>query len=174
MDRRRFLKVSAAGAATLAVAGALGAWSTPARPTHAPPDLKALGPRTWAIVMALGPVFIGPDLTDPARLAGRVDDYLATVHPRASTEVQQGMELLENRLTNLWLVGVAKPFSHQDPAQQARTLDAWRTSEVALCATIYTALRKLIDGTFWGDPENYALTGYPGPYHLRPRTASHP
>lgn len=166
LSRRRLLQVGAGGAALLAIGGAGIALQPSAR--RAPPaPLKVLGEREYAILAAVAEGLLPPreglPSVEEVRVAWKVDQLLATMHPAVGAELSQALLLLENGLAGLLLDGRPRPLSTCDVATRTATLDRWRTSAIPLRRTVFAAVSGLVGATYWADPRTYAFVGYPGP-----------
>ena len=96
------------------------------------------------------------------RVPEKVDATLATVHPGDAEEFKQALALLENAAAGL-LDGRATPFSASSAAVQDDTMLSWRTSDIDVKRTAFTALHKACSAAYWSSPEIYPRLGYEGP-----------
>jgi hypothetical protein len=101
--------------------------------------------------------------TDQVDCAGKLDDVLGTMHPRAATEVRQLLRLLENAMTGLLATGHPQTFTGASPGEQDRRIESWRHSRLAVLRSGYEALKRLAHATYYASPAVYAAVGYPGP-----------
>lgn len=165
-SRRTLLTGGLAGAALLA-AGGIGLALRPGADLPDLPDLQALTPQQYGILVAIADRMCpGGDGKPTAReigVADKVDLQLSTMHPADAAELGQGLLLIENALVGLLLDGRPTPFTLLGPAEQDAVLEDFRTSRIPIRRSVYKALRGLIAASYWGDPKLYAAVGYPGP-----------
>jgi hypothetical protein len=160
-SRRRLLQLGLVGGALLAVGGLSLA---PSRVDGAPPGLRLLNPREWAVLDAVAArICPGPPSARELGVAALVDQALVGFHPADVTEIKQALMLLENGLFGLLSAGRPVPFTRASPEQQDATLQAWRESPVLLLRSAYKALRNLCASTWHAQPGAWAAVGYPGP-----------
>ena len=95
--------------------------------------------------------------------AGRLDDILSTLHPRAAAEFRKLLRLFENGMTGLLFIGSPQTFTAASAEEQDRRLRAWRHSRLALLRSGYQAMKRLAHATYYSSPATFAAVGYPGP-----------
>jgi hypothetical protein len=95
--------------------------------------------------------------------AGKLDELLVTLHPRAAGEFRKLLRLFENGMTGLLCIGVPQTFTASSPEEQDRRLKAWRDSRLTLLRTGYQAIKRLAHATYYSSPATFAAVGYPGP-----------
>ena len=134
-------------------------------------------PQSLRTLRALAETFVPPPDGARVQLAERLAEAIGRL-PRAAdrAELERLLGLLESRLVNLALAGVARPFTAMAPAQRERCLTTWATSRLGLRRKAFQALKRLAtvlyytatdaDGT---SPAWPALT-YPGPLGPPPQT----
>jgi hypothetical protein len=167
--RRSFLKRGVLGGALLALGGGgflLSRRSKPiARPLNKP--LKVLDEVELAVLSAIAarviPARTGMPSTEDLDLAFRADLVLSQVDPNATREVKQLLKLFENALTGFLFGARVRPFTRLPEAEQDQVLQEWQTSRLMLRRTGFQALRTLITAAYFGSPEAWSATGYPGP-----------
>ena len=168
MQRRTLLKLGAASAVLLAVAGGgVALWQ---------PGLQAgrLAPGAREAMAALCRAVLDGSLdTDPARQAqqlaqqlDRLDAFAAGLPPHAQRELSQLLGLLALTPGRQWLAGVSTGWAQASIDEMGAGLQAMRTSSLSLRQQAYHALRDMINGTFYAEPANWPLMGYPGPGDL--------
>ena len=163
MDRRRFLVLGAAGAATLAAAG-LWSW------LRQPHDART-GEDAAAILAAIVPALLDGAL--PARGLERdvairetvdgVGRAIAGLPPATRGELAQLFALLALPVGRRVFAGVEAPWQEASPAEVAGFLEAWRTSGWELKRSAYDAFHQLILAAWYGNPRAWGAIGYPGP-----------
>ncbi|PYO37056.1 MAG: oxidoreductase [Gemmatimonadetes bacterium] len=121
-----------------------------------------------AILRALAETFVPG--SDRVGLAARLADTIGRL-PRAAdrAELRTLLGVFENRLANLALAGIAKPFTAMTPAQRERYLLGWATSRLALRRKGFQALKRLAGVVAYtavdaaGTNPLWPPLGYPGP-----------
>jgi hypothetical protein len=141
-----------------------GATPAPSRP------LRYLSPIEYGVFAALSArLVLGDDApagwpsTDRIDCAGRLDELLGTLHPRAARELCRLLRIFENGMTGLLATGHPETFSAAAPLEQDRRLEAWRHSRLAVLRSGYEALKRLAHATYYSAPEVFASVGYAGP-----------
>lgn len=92
-----------------------------------------------------------------------IDALLSKMHPVEVVDFKKVLNTLENAAIGLLLDARPVPFTAGSPETQAQALASWRDSALTLRRTGYKALHKVCTSTYWGMPETFALSGYPGP-----------
>jgi len=110
-------------------------------------------------------------------LAQRLAETIGRL-PRAAdrAELRTLLGVFENRLANLALAGIPKPFTAMAPAERERYLRGWATSRIGLRRKGFQALKRLagvlayttVDGA--GTNPFWPALGYSGPPEPAPRT----
>lgn len=164
--RRDLLKLGLFGAGLLAIGG-VGLGLRPGSQAPVPPELAALEPAAFRVLVAVA------DRVCPATgrlpsaaeigVAERIDAHLATLHPDDVAQLSRALLLLENGLVGLLLGGQAAPFTLRSPEAQDRTLDRWRSSRFVVLRSAFKALRALCATTYYADPRVARAVGYPAP-----------
>lgn len=182
LGRRSFLKTGMAGALFLgtvsATAGLSGCATAPAG------RLSAVGTRMDAryqfqfltrddiqLFEALLPATIGPALPEQPqarRLAiastiERIDAGIYNFGPANQRELRQLFDLLNFGFTRVTIARVWSSWPNVTTAEANAFLERWRTSSIGLFNNGYIALTKISNVAFYGDRENWHLSGYPGP-----------
>lgn len=167
MNRRRFLVVGVAGAATLAAAGA---WTWLRRP-----DAAHARDEAAAIVAAIVPAMLDGALPDAglertAAIRETVDGVahaIAGLPPASRDELAQLFALLALPVGRRVFAGIEAAWREAPVADVAAFLEAWRTSGWALKRSAYDAFHQLILAAWYGSPRAWSAIGYPGPPALR-------
>jgi hypothetical protein len=167
MNRRTFIRRGLFGGFLLGVGGSIGLalWPTDKRLRPRRP-LQALDERQFAILAAVAGRMVQVPGADPTEIAQRVDAQMALAYPEARADFGKLLLLLDNALAGLLLDGRPKPFTRLQPTTQDDVLVSWRESRLVVLRSGYAVLRKLTQGAYWGAPEAWAETGYPGPPQL--------
>jgi hypothetical protein len=163
MNRRGFLKTTLAGGLVLAGAGTgLALWPSEikARPTRA---LRCTDEREFAILAAIAARTVTAPKADPVEIAHRVDGLIGLQVVEARADFKKLLRLFDNALAGLIFDGRPKPFTRLAPDGQDAALIAWRESRQEVRRRSYQALRKLTQSAWYGAPEGWEVTGYPGP-----------
>lgn len=92
-----------------------------------------------------------------------IDTLLARMHPVELADFKKVLNTLENAAIGLLLDARPVPFTSAAPETQSRALASWRDSSLTLRRTGYRALHKVCTSAYWGMPETFPLSGYPGP-----------
>jgi hypothetical protein len=179
-SRRSLLKKGVFGGAVLLLGSAAASLPMIFRPhgrLRAPgqapaPDrpLRYLSPIEYGVFAALSArLVLGDDApagwpsTDRIDCAGRLDELLGTLHPRAARELCRLLRIFENGMTGLLATGHPVTFSAAAPVEQDRRLEAWRHSRLAVLRSGYEALKRLAHATYYSAPEVFGSVGYAGP-----------
>jgi hypothetical protein len=160
LDRRGFLRLIAVAAA----AGALPlACSRAPLGVAAPPGLRFLSARAWAVLNAAAARITGPP---GAALiaAGRVDpalhaDAFLAGAPSLAAPLAQALLALEFAI---WpLVGKLRPFTGLAPEAQDAVLSELAESRIETKRRIFMGVRSVALMGFYASPEARALVRYP-------------
>jgi hypothetical protein len=180
--RRAFFKKTLGGAAIVAIAGAvpLALRRTQLREVAGGRKLAFFSPVEYSIFAALADRILAiapagePTAGLPEKLqssptpaqvdvAGKADLFLAPLPPSDGKQLKQLIGLFDNALVSLLMGGPPTPFTQQTPEQQDQTLHAWATSRLALRRTGFQAIKRLCGAIYFGSPETYGSSSYPGP-----------
>ncbi len=158
--RREFLKTGLAGGLLLNLA----ACSRPAKNDGRAQVLSALIP-----VMLAGALTTQPE--DASRQINRtlsgVEAAINGLSLAAQAEIGELFDLLTFPLTRMLAAGLWSPWKDATPASLNAFLESWRHSRFDLLKSGYAALHDLILGTWYAQPESWAVIGYPGPPMLK-------
>lgn len=168
MHRRTLLKLGAASAAVLLVAGGAAALLQPGLTGGA---LSASGREVFS---AVGRAVL--DKTLPADegarqialngLLSRVDVLVLSLPPHAQAELSQLLALLASAAGRRALAGLGEPWHQASVADIQQALQDMRLSGLALRQQAYAALHDITAGAYFSDPASWALLGYPGPMKI--------
>jgi hypothetical protein len=166
--RRGFLKKGLFGGALLAIGG--GAWVAlrPGRKEPLPKEpLLALSHVEYSVLAAVARRMLprGGQWPTPESLAvfARADLVISRVDETGRVELRQLLNLIESGLSTLFSGVSAAPFTTLSPEDQDAVLDSWATSRLSLKRTGYHALRGVVLGVYFANPEVWPAMGYPGP-----------
>jgi len=168
MQRRTLLKLGAASAAVLLVAGGTAALLQPGLAGGA---LSASGREVFS---AVGRAVL--DKTLPADegarqialngLLGRIDVLVQSLPPHAQAELSQLLALLASAAGRRALAGLNQPWQEASVTDIQQSLQDMRLSRLALRQQAYAALHDITAGAYFSDPASWALLGYPGPMKI--------
>ena len=168
MQRRTLLKLGAASAAVLLVAGGTAALL---QPGLAGGTLSASGRKVFS---AVGRAVLDKTLPaeDGARhialngLLSRVDVLVQSLPPHAQAELSQLLALLASAAGRRALAGLSQPWDQASIADIQQSLQDMRLSGLALRQQAYAALHDITAGAYFSDPVSWPLLGYPGPMKI--------
>ncbi|CAN7538370.1 hypothetical protein [Polaromonas sp. LjRoot131] len=168
MQRRTLLKLGAASAAVLLVAGGTAALL---QPGLAGGSLSASGREVFS---AVGRAILDKTLPadDGARhialngLLGRIDALVQSLPPHAQAELSQLLALLASAAGRRTLAGLSQPWDESSIADIQQSLQDMRLSRLALRQQAYAALHDITAGAYFSDPASWPLLGYPGPMKI--------
>jgi hypothetical protein len=167
--RRGFLTKGLVGGALLLGGGAFFVTRPTRRATVTGP-LTVLSADEASVLLAIAdrlvPVRDGFPRPAALRVAEKLDEMVARMHPGDQKEVKQAIGLFESALTGVLFDFSPRTFTESPPEEQDRRLAAWRDSRVAIRRTVWKTLRSLPLAVYYGSPEVYAAVGYPGPPQL--------
>ncbi len=158
--RREFLKTGLAGSLLLNAA----ACSHPGENNGRAQVLSALIP-----VMLAGALSTRPENASRqiSRTLSGVETVIDGLSLAAQEEIGKLFDLLAFPLTRMLAAGLWSPWEEATPASLNAFLDSWRHSRFDLLKSGYAALHDLILGTWYAQPESWAVIGYPGPPLLK-------
>lgn len=168
MQRRTLLKLGAASAAVLLVAGGTAALLQPGLAGGA---LSASGREVFS---AVGRAVLDKTLPsdDGARhialngLLARIDVLVLSLPPHAQAELSQLLALLASAPGRRTLAGLSQPWPEASVADIQHALQEMRLSRLALRQQAYAALHDITAGAYFSDPASWPLLGYPGPMKI--------
>lgn len=168
MQRRTLLKLGAASAAVLLVAGGTAALL---QPGLAGGSLSASGREVFS---AVGRALLDKTLPadDGARhialngLLGRIDVLVQALPPHAQAELSQLLALLASAAGRRTLAGLRQSWVEASIADIQQSLQDMRLSRLALRQQAYAALHDITAGAYFSDPASWPLLGYPGPMKI--------
>lgn len=183
LDRRGFLRLGLGGTALLAgaslTAGLSGCATAPAADYS--PDSAATVTDSYryqflsrddiVLFEALLPAILAtslPEAPDKRRDAirrtiERVDSGIHHFGPPNQAQLRQLFDLLNLGITRVTLARVWSSWENASVTEVDAFLNRWRNSSLGLFNNGYIALTKLSNSAYYGAPEQWHLSGYPGP-----------
>lgn len=171
LTRRSVLKLGLAGSALLGGAGLAGTLAgCGAREQAIAQGYLFLRDADIELFRALTPVVLGEALPQGERrepliaeTLKRIDGGGALVYAPAQKELYKLFDLLHMRVTRWLTTGVAAPWREASAEDIQKFLERWRDSSVTAFNGGYRFLTKLVAASYYGIPETFVLSGYPGP-----------
>lgn len=169
MKRRTLLKLGAASAAVLAVAGGAAALLQPGL------EGGRLGPAGRDVFTGVGRAILDGSLpADSPATAGarqialsglldRIDGLVASLPLHAQAELSQLLALLSTSAGRRAIAGLASDWPDAPVAETQAALQGMRTSSSAIRQQAYHALHDIVGGAYFSDASTWNLLGYPGP-----------
>ena len=166
LDRRGFLRMSAGGAAAIALASALPAGCAADYPQAESDgvDLQALTPKEYAVARAAAEALLVGVPVDPAVVARRIDRELALVGDPVREDMKTVLGLMEH-LT--FLGGRLRRFTALDTPARLAYLHGWRESRFNLRRGAFQAVRAFVYFYAYSDDATRPLTRFTGPWRER-------
>jgi hypothetical protein len=168
MQRRTLLKLGAASAAVLIVAGGAAALLRPGL------EGGTLSDSGRAVFSAVGRAVL--DKTLPAdegarqialqSLLSRIDILVLSLPSHAQAELSQLLALLASAAGRRTLAGLSQPWPEAPVADIQHALQSMRLSALVLRQQAYAALHDITAGAYFSDPSSWPLLGYPGPLKI--------
>jgi hypothetical protein len=172
--RRRFLERAIAGAALLAIGGAVAWLRTRGYdvPKERAEKLAVLAP--WQLVVvehaarricASDGGKPAPPSADEVDVAGFVDAYIARLPEATRTDLLRLLGYLEHLAPAA--VGYSSRFTKLAPADQDRVLGGLEASSKDLLRAGFAGLKAAVFMGYYRDPRAWAVAGYEGPWLKR-------
>ncbi len=168
--RRGFLQLGLMGTATLALGSTVATLTGCATPLERNSTFKFLKPDDRALFAAIIPQVLSKsfpgDLTDKSamrRVLLALDDVIYTLQYNNRHQMRMMFDALA--LAPIRVIAGASWADWEDmsPKQVNDFLNGWRDSSIQLKRMGYVSLTKLINISWYSQPESFASTGYPGP-----------
>ena len=157
MNRRQWIGSGAAAAALLLTAGLIY-------------EFRALDERDREILAAILPVMLYgslPKNDDALRSAIEgFDIAIAGLTPSVQSEIAQLFTILRVPPLRMIATGIMRPWHVASQEEIARFLNGWRYSKITSLRSAYDALHQLSYAAWYGNPQSWPSTGYPGPPKL--------
>ena len=170
MKRRTVLRVGAATALVLGLAGAGVAWHRPALTSDG--RLTSSGRQLFTSIAAAVLDGLLPDAPSARRAAldaylQRLEATIAGFPPAVRAEIVELAALLAHPAGRFALAGLSVDWADAEIADVQAMLQSLRESRLGLRQQIYHALRDLTNGAYFADSATWAAIGYPGPADVR-------
>ena len=167
ISRRGFIKL---GAATVAAGVALTYVTSPTE-TIKNTQLGSLSPQAAEFLGALVPVVVGTSLPSDAKAEAAavtsiledVDNTIHSLNDFAQQQVHLLFDLLSIAPTRVLLGGPWTAWRNASPEQINNFLIGLHSSFFQHKRMCYEALTNLITQSWYAQPKNFYITGYPGP-----------
>jgi hypothetical protein len=166
MNRRRFIKLGAAG---LLMAGGLGWLGKHFAKVDVVAGVSVVSPQHHPMLRALAEGLLDPAL--PA--AGRQEaievavnafiDATRTLAASAQAELGQLLNILENPVGRRLIADLGTSWEKAEPAQVQAFLISFRDHPIPALQPGYHALHDLMMAGWYGQPGQWVDMGYPGP-----------
>ncbi|MEP6791318.1 MAG: hypothetical protein ABI907_08095 [Ramlibacter sp.] len=168
MQRRSLLKLGAASAAVLALAGGGVALMQPGlsggRLTPGARDVfAAVG---CAILEGTLPSDEGARQISVNGLLERIDSLVAGLPLHAQAELSQLLALLSSGGGRRVLAGLGPDWPRATAGEVQQALQAMRVSTLALRRQAYQALHDIVGSAYFADAGTWPVLGYPGPLKI--------
>jgi hypothetical protein len=168
MQRRTLLKLGAASAVVLIVAGGAAALLRPGLREGVLSDsgrevFSAVG---RAVLDKTLPADEGARQVALQGLLTRVDVLVQSLPPHTQAELSQLLALLASAAGRRTLAGLSQPWPEASIADIQHALQDMRLSALALRQQAYAALHDITAGAYFSDPSSWPLLGYPGPLKI--------
>ncbi|MDK8462841.1 hypothetical protein [Marinobacter sp. SS13-12] len=182
MDRRSFLRTGLGGAMFLGTvsvtAGLSGCATAPAGRDYPMPgamdqsyEFRFLTRDDIVLFEALLPAMVGPGLPEEPvvrrqQIQATIERIDAGIHqfgPANQKELRGLFDLLNFGLTRVTVARVWSSWENVSRESAHAFLERWRTSGIGLFNNGYIALTKVSNVAFYGHPDHWHLSGYPGP-----------
>ncbi len=174
--RRRFLKQTAFGVATLSLAGCLpgGSASTEDLPPEAAGQLRFATPTEFLILQAAAEQLLdlpttGGPMTSAA-LAVRMDIYLAGADQEVQDQFHQLLGVFNSGIAAFLFDFRTTTFLGMSPADRASYLRDWMESPIGFRRTAFTALKRVAMSSYYSHPSGWTAIGYDGDHSPRVRS----
>lgn len=171
LGRRDFLKLGFAGSFVLGAAGISASLSGCSGAVQTAQGRRFLREADVQLLRALFPALLAGSLpAEAATRAAHLDETLLRfdamcarlLAPRQKA-LRQLFDLLNGGLTRRLAAGVGKPWSEVSVEEAEAFLARWSGSSVSLFNAGYRALSKLAAVAYFGMPDTWGFSGYPGP-----------
>lgn len=168
MQRRTLLKLSAASATVLVLAGGAAALIQPGL------ERGGLSPLGRDVFRSVGLAILDKTLPsqDGAReiavngLLSRIDVLVKGLPQHAQAELSQLLSLMGTAAGRRTLAGLATPWPDASVADVQAALQSMRLSGLALRQQAYAALHDITTGAYFSDSQTWSVLGYPGPLKI--------
>ena len=129
-----------------------------------------LSPRARDVLESVAATLVA-DAGGAPDLSERVARKIASLpRPADQRELDLLLRALDNRIVNLLLSGIPKPFTRMSLGERERCLRGWATSRLPPRRKAFQALKRLTTVTHYTAPAAARAIGYPGPLGPPPTT----
>jgi len=169
-SRRGFLQLGAMGSAALTLGSGVAMLTGCAQQQAPAPGFKTLrdidvyffGALAPAILTTQGyPGALGKEARQ--RLLEALDTTMTTLQGHALSQLQMGADLMGSPVTRVAIGAPLHPWEEATVEEAEAFLESWRDSWLPIKRFGYAGLTKIIKMCWYSQPENYPLSGYPGP-----------
>ncbi len=168
--RRGFLQLGLMGTATLALGSAVATLTGCATPLEKTSKFKFLKPDDREFFAALIPVVLSKsfpgELNEKSamhRTLLALDDLIYTLQEHNQSQMRMMFNALSVAPIRIFAGASWTSWKDMSPEQVNDFLIDWRDSSIQLKRMGYVSLSKLINISWYSQPESFAATGYPGP-----------
>ena len=173
MNRRDFLKLSAAGSAALTATAFTATLSGCSESLPSNSQWKVLREKDRIFLSAVAPVMLKGSLPEDtqARQQGinvmlkNIDVGISKLGPHNSKQISDLFTLLNFGLSRGLTTGVWSSWENASENEIENFLNRWRDSSVGLFNMAYNGLNKLMCATWFGQSAAWQNVGYPGPLY---------
>lgn len=173
MDRRDFLKVSAATSAVLATGSSLALLSGCSSNTAPATGYRYFRSQDVTLLTPLIKTVLGPALTAANATAEdgmkAFDNMLDGAMPGTRDTLFELLDLLQISAARRFVIGSWAAFNEQSDEERATTVEAWATRSYELSRMAYKGLIQPIHIAWYTQATAGLSTGYPGPPTLAAR-----
>jgi len=173
MNRRDFLKLSAAGSAALTATAVTATLTGCSESLPADGQWKVLREKDRILLSAIAPVMLKGSLpsepkakqTSIASMLPYIDAGIAKLGPHNAKQISDLFTLLNFGLSRGLTTGVWSSWENASEDEIENFLNRWRESSVGLFNVAYNGLNKLMCVTWFGQSAAWENVGYPGPLY---------
>ena len=97
------------------------------------------------------------------RTLDAISQTISYLPQEGQDELEQLLDMLEQRLGLLVLTGSMTPLMMRTPNELISMLEYWRNSFLDLMVTAYQGLRELVMASYYASPENWGQLNYTKP-----------
>lgn len=165
--RRGFMQLSASSAAALTVGASFVSLSGCSK-VPAAAGFKTLRPGDIEFLSAIAPVILNGSYPGPLgnkaeeRLMHSLDRLIGTLQEYARSQLVLMLNMMQYPPIRIFAGARWKDWNEMSHADIEAFLDEWKLSLIELKRMGYGSLCKLFAICWYREPENFALSGYPG------------
>lgn len=169
-SRRDFIRLGTAGTAALGLSTGVASLSGCTRQPMRVAGFQVLSQNDLDFLSALAPAILsesaypGP-LGEGARerLLRGLDQVMVTLQHYSRRQMQLAFTLMGYPVTRLFADAPLKSWAEATDVDAEQFLSGWKDSALPIKRMGYAGLCKLFAMVWYAQPENFALSGYPGP-----------